>query len=110
MTTRCAGFTIVLTALIAPFDAAAQTLPRPPVLAGCPTENLAFHTCVLQKGKTFDPPRTPSGKPDFQGYWRSLLTLSFTVEGVAPDDPRSLSRIRGLRFTRPLIVPIVWPT
>ena len=87
MTTRCAGFMIVLPVLIAPFEAAAQTLPRPPVLAGCPTENLAFHTCALEKAKTFTPPRTPSGKPDFQGYWRSLLTLSFTVEGVRGGRP-----------------------
>jgi len=63
MTTRCAGFTIVLTALIAPFDAAAQTLPRPPVLAGCPTENLAFHTCVLQRGRRSIRPALRAGSP-----------------------------------------------
>src|ERR671924_731214 len=67
--------------------AGAQTPERPPILAGCPTENLAWHTCALQKAKTFVPPRTSSGKPDFQGYWRSRLTQSFSVEGVAEDHP-----------------------
>ncbi len=66
---------------------AAQTPERPPIIAGCPTENLAWHTCALQKAKSFSPPRTPSGKPDLQGYWRSRLTQSFSVEGVAEDHP-----------------------
>lgn len=52
------------------------------MLAGCPTENLAWHTCALAKAKMFTPPRTPTGKPDLQGYWRSRLTQSFSVEGV----------------------------
>ena len=44
----------------------AQTPERPPIIAGCPTENLAWHTCALQKAKAFNPPRTPSGKPDYR--------------------------------------------
>ena len=67
--------------------AAAQTPERPPILAGCPTENLAWHTCALQKAKAFTPRRTQNGRPDFQGYWRSRLTQSFSVEGVAEDHP-----------------------
>jgi hypothetical protein len=82
--------TIALIALaiaaVAP-RAAAQTPERPPMLAGCPTENLAWHTCALQKTKTFTPPRTSSGKPNLQGIWRSRLTQSFSVEGVAEDHP-----------------------
>jgi hypothetical protein len=56
-------------------------------MAGCPTDNLAFHTCALQKAKAFTPPRTPSGRPNFQGYWRGRLVQAFSVEGVAADHP-----------------------
>ena len=104
MTTRRAGVITVLTVVVASVGAAAQTLPRPPILAGCPTENLAFHTCALQKAKTFMPPRTPSGKPDFQGYWRSLLTLSFTVEGVREDDPLAKDPFQAWEPAPPEIV------
>jgi hypothetical protein len=67
---------------------AAQAPPdfKTPV-AGCPPEPLAFHKCGLEKAKTFNPPRTPSGKPDLQGYWRSRLTQAFSVEGVPEDEP-----------------------
>lgn len=74
---------LALGVILAPSMAVAQTPERPPVIAGCPTENLAWHTCALQKAKAFAPPRTPSGRPDLQGYWRSRLTQSFSVEGVA---------------------------
>jgi len=85
--TRPACVTVALGVLLGTATAAAQTPVRPPTLAGCPTENLAFHTCALQKATTFSPPRTPSGRPDLQGYWRSQLTQAFSVEGVAADDP-----------------------
>ena len=71
--------------------AAAQIVPeappRPALMAGCPTDNLAFHTCALQKAKAFTPPRLPNGRPDFQGYWRGRLVQAFSVEGVPDDDP-----------------------
>ena len=73
--------------VVTPAIAGAQTPERPPAIAGCPTENLAWHTCALQKAKTFSPPRTSSGKPDLQGTWRSRLTQSFSVEGVAENHP-----------------------
>ncbi len=85
MTRTC--LTIALGVVLAPSMAAAQTPERPPAIAGCPTENLAFHTCALQKAKTFTPPRTPTGKPNLQGYWRSRLTQAFSVEGVPEDHP-----------------------
>ena len=87
MHSRFAGLTIALGIVLAPSMEAAQTPERPPTIAGCPTENLAFHNCALQKAKTFNPPRTPTGRPDLQGYWRSRLTQSFSVEGVAEDHP-----------------------
>jgi hypothetical protein len=61
--------------------------PLPPSIGGCPSEVVAFHRCALQKAKTFAPPRTASGKPNLQGYWRSLLTQPFSIEGVTGTEP-----------------------
>jgi hypothetical protein len=59
---------------------------------GCPVERHAFHKCALQKAKTFNPPRTPEGRPDLQGLWRQGLVHGFSVEGQAdPVDPDSVS-------------------
>ena len=41
---------------------------------GCPLEPARFHQCALPKTKTFDPPRTPDGHPDMQGYWERAFT------------------------------------
>ena len=69
--------------------ASAQTRKQPEMIAGCPTENfLAWHHCALEKAKTFTPPRTPSGKPDLQGYWQpSRPVQDFSVEGIPEDHP-----------------------
>ena len=34
---------------------------------GCSEEPAVLHRCALEKAKTFNPPRTPDGRPDFQG-------------------------------------------
>jgi hypothetical protein len=53
--------------------------------AGCPLATPAqFHECALPRMKAFDPPRTPDGKPDLQGYWDRAFT-SQDVEEHGPD-------------------------
>ena len=74
-------------ASLAAAQAVPEAPPRPAMMAGCPTDNLAFHQCAQQKAKTFTPPRLPNGRPDFQGYWRGRLVQAFSVEGVPEDDP-----------------------
>lgn len=66
---------------------------QPKTVGGCPAEPLGFHRCALDKAKTFAPPRTPSGKPDMQGYWFGLLVSEYSVESVAADDPRVQSGV-----------------
>jgi hypothetical protein len=64
-----------------------QNASAPTSWGGCPAESLAFHSCALEKAKTFDPPRTPGGRPDLQGYWRSRLAMDVSVEGVSETEP-----------------------
>lgn len=40
---------------------------------GCSEEPARFHPCALEKAKTFNPPRTPDGRPDFQGFWSRIV-------------------------------------
>ena len=103
MTNRCSALaaSLILT-VVAPL--AAQDPERPASVAGCPSDNLAFHRCALQKARTFTPPRTPTGKPDLQGFWRSLLTQSFSVEGVPPDEPMVHSLVMPWVVAPPEIV------
>jgi hypothetical protein len=56
----------------------------PRMAAGCPLEPVQFHECALPRMKAFDPPRTPDGKPDLQGYWDRAFT-SQDVEEHGPD-------------------------
>jgi hypothetical protein len=104
---------VAFAVLLAPSRTAAQgqelnpTTDAPPkssVLAGCPTENLAWHTCALQKTKTFNPPRTPPGRPNLQGYWRSRLTQAWSVEGVPADDPLAKDPFQAWEPSNPEIV------
>src|SRR5262249_17788035 len=50
---------------------AEQNAARPLPATTCPLETAAFHPCALERAKTFKPPRTADGKPDFGGYWRA---------------------------------------
>jgi hypothetical protein len=48
---------------------AIPTAPQMRMVGGCPVDPVQFLPCALGKAKTFNPPRTPDGKPDFQGMW-----------------------------------------
>jgi hypothetical protein len=51
--------------------ASAQDAGQEPLRAGCPAEPVKFYSCAIEKARMFNPPRTPEGKPDFQGYWNA---------------------------------------
>ena len=68
-------------------DGNAPAPAAPTSLGGCPAELVAFHRCALEKAMTFEPPRTPEGRPDLQGYCNSRLTQAFSVEGVSETEP-----------------------
>src|SRR3990172_3756365 len=58
---------------------AAGQAPQPQT--GCPLQEYAlFHSCALEKAKTFNPPRTVDGKPDLQGYWRATGSGTENIE------------------------------
>jgi hypothetical protein len=79
--------TIVLAVIVVSLPAAGQQPATTDTVGGCPAEPLAFHTCALEKAKSFNPPRTPSGKPNLEGYWRNRLAQAFSVEGVSGSEP-----------------------
>jgi len=78
--------------------------PRPPTIAGCPSENLAFHNCALQKAKAYTPPRLQNGRPNLQGYWRSRMTQAWSVEGVPVNDPLAKDVFQAWEPSPPEIV------
>jgi len=84
---RYVGLAIALAVMVASPRAAGQQPGAAGTVGGCPAEPLAFHTCAMAKAKTFNPPRTSSGKPDLQGYFRGRLAQAFSVEGVSGSEP-----------------------
>jgi hypothetical protein len=62
---------------------------------GCSEEPAVFHRCALERALTFEPPRTPDGKPDFQGYWgriaaRNMENIEEHPEGLDGSGGKSL--------------------
>ncbi|MBI3050216.1 MAG: hypothetical protein HYY76_18120 [Acidobacteria bacterium] len=49
-------------------------------LAGCSEEPARFHACALDKARTYNPPRTPDGQPDFRGHWNRARVTSDNIE------------------------------
>ncbi len=49
-------------------------------LAGCSEEPARLHACAAEKAKTFSPPRTPDGQPDFRGHWNRARVTSDNIE------------------------------
>jgi hypothetical protein len=65
-------------------------------LGGCPEEPAQYHRCALAKAKQFNPPRTPDGKPDFQGFWsRAGVFGTDNIEEHGPElgDPGGKSQV-----------------
>jgi len=55
----------------------------------CPDNNpLVIRPCALEQAKTFQPSRTPDGKPDLSGYWRGSQVPHESLEAhvQTPDD------------------------
>jgi len=48
--------------------------------SACPGESSLFHPCALGRAKSYQPPRTPDGKPDLQGFWRGVPSGTENVE------------------------------
>ena len=91
-------------AIIVVVPLTAQDAAAPKTVGGCPAQPAAFHTCALEKAKTFNPPRTPSGKPDLQGYWRGALAQSFSMEGVSGSEPQVHNDVMPWTIAPPMIV------
>jgi hypothetical protein len=84
--------------------ASGQDATRQTTVGGCPTEPVAFHKCAEDRAKTFNPPRTPDGRPDMQGYWRPRLTNGFSVEGVTDADPEARNPVQAATVGPGMIV------
>jgi len=76
----CAAAILVLAATA---DRAAAQQAPPRTAGGCPIDPVKFNECALPKTKTFNPPRTPDGRPDMQGYWERAFTSQDIEEHAA---------------------------
>ncbi|MBF8300672.1 MAG: hypothetical protein HW394_1042 [Acidobacteria bacterium] len=66
-----------------PLEQAAPPV-RAQTIAGCPADPVPFYGCATEKIKTFSPPRTPDGTPNFQGYWNANRQ-AFNIEAHLAD-------------------------
>jgi hypothetical protein len=79
--------------------------PKPKQVAGCSYQEPEFHRCALAKAATFHPPRTPDGKPDFQGLWEAPGG-AYSFEGARGPETSSIvdpadGKIPYLPWARP---------
>jgi hypothetical protein len=56
-------FTIIFIATLSCPSRAAQSA------GGCALDSIEFHRCAQEKARSFNPPKTVDGIPNFQGYW-----------------------------------------
>ena len=85
MSTRVFGSMMAMAAVVA-------VLSLAPVLAAGPTSLVSFVGVAEASGggaqapgaaaKTWDPPRTPDGKPDLQGFWQPEIGTSYSIENL----------------------------
>lgn len=70
----CAAMVVAGAALVGHAQGRGQAAPT------CPGEPARFHPCALERAKTFQPPRTPDGRPNLQGYWRGVAAATENIE------------------------------
>jgi hypothetical protein len=100
---RHSGFALAL-AIALGAHLAAQNAATPAPVGGCPPVPAEFHKCALEKAKTFTPPRTSTGKPNLEGFWRGRLSQAFSVEGVRGNEPLVGSKVMPWEIAPPMIV------
>lgn len=66
--------------LLATAVVAALSSSAAPAQEGCPVDPALFHPCALARAATFDPPRTPDGRADLQGFWRGPTYATENIE------------------------------
>jgi hypothetical protein len=91
------GAALWLTAIPVTGQVGGSKLPMRPYgqLAGCSEMPAELHPCALAKAKTFNPPRTRDGAPDFQGFWGRARVTSDNIEEHAEvtGDPGGVSLV-----------------